>query len=149
MILSIKNNIFTLSDDNNKDCINLPLLFTYTNAYYIGKFASREEFDNFIRENKTKLGLVFDKNGHIILFKRKQKPPQHVTKLAVGKNGFWQAYGSAWTDRNGQEVHGWDFKRNTFIRVAIENKEVLSTLFNTTVDKFYDIEPLKLKINED
>lgn len=149
MILSIKNNNFTLSDDNNKDCIILPLLFTYTNAYYIGKFASREEFDNFIRENKTKLGLVFDKNGHIILFKRRQKPPQHVTKLAVGKNGFWQAYGSAWTDRNGQEVHGWDFKRNTFIRVAIENKEVLSTLLNTTVDKLYDIEPLKLKINED
>jgi hypothetical protein len=149
MILTIKNNNFTLSDDKNKDCINLPLLFTYTNAYYIGKFASREEFDNFIRENKTKLGLVFDKNGHIILFKRRQKPPQHVTKLAVGKNGFWQAYGSAWTDRNGQEVHGWDFKRNTFIRVAIENKEVLSTLFNTTVDKLYDIEPLKLKINED
>jgi hypothetical protein len=149
MILTIKNNNFTLSDDKNKDCINLPLLFTYTNAYYIGKFASREEFDNFIKENKTKLGLVFDKNGHIILFKRRQKPPQHVTKLAVGKNGFWQAYGSAWTDRNGQEVHGWDFKRNTFIRVAIENKEVLSTLFNTTVDKLYDIEPLKLKINED
>jgi hypothetical protein len=149
MILTIKNDNFTLSDDKNKDCINLPLLFTYTNAYYIGKFASREEFDNFIRENKTKLGLVFDKNGHIILFKRRQKPPQHVTKLAVGKNGFWQAYGSAWTDRNGQEVHGWDFKRNTFIRVAIENKEVLSTLFNTTVDKLYDIEPLKLKINED
>lgn len=149
MILTIKNNNFTLSDDNNKDCINLPLLFTYTNAYYIGKFASREEFDIFIRENKTKLGLVFDKNGYIILFKRRQKPPQHVTKLAVGKNGFWQAYGSAWTDRNGQEVHGWDFKRNTFIRVAIENKEVLSALFNTTVDKLYDIEPLKLKINED
>ena len=149
MILSIKNNIFTLLDDNNKDCINLQISFNYTNAYYIGKFASREEFDIFIRENKTKLGLVFDKNGHFILYKRRQKPPQHVTKLAVGKNGFWQAYGSAWTDRNGQEVHGWDFKRNTFIRVAIENKEVLSTLFNTTVDKLYDIEPLKIKINED
>lgn len=148
MILSIKNNNFILSDDN-KDCINLTLLFNYTNSYYIGKFASREEFDNFIRENKTKLGLVFDKNGHIILYKRRQKPPQHVTKLAVGKNGFWQAYGSAWTDKNGQEVRGWDFKRDTFIRVAIENKEVLSALFNTTVDKLYEVEPLKLEINED
>lgn len=149
MILSIKNNNFTLSDDKHLVNTNISLVFNYTNAYYIGKYASREEFDNFIRENKTKLGLVFDKNGHIILYKRRQKPPQHVTKLAVGKNGFWQAYGSAWTDKNGQEVHGWDFKIDTFIRVAIENKEVLSALFNTTVDKLYEVEPLKLEINED
>ena len=52
-------------------------------------------------------------------------------------------------DKNGQEVHGWDFKIDTFIRVAIENKEVLSALFNTTVDKLYEVEPLKLEINED
>jgi hypothetical protein len=149
MILSIKNNIFTLSDDKRIVNTNISLVFNYTNAYYIGKYASREEFDNFIRENKTKLGLVFDKNGHIILYKRRQKQPQHVTKLAVGKNSFWQAYGSAWIDKNGQEVYGWDFKRNTFIRVAIENKESLSTIFNTPVDKLYDIEPLKLEINED
>lgn len=149
MILSIKNNNFTLSDDKHLVNTNISLAFNYTNAYYIGKYASRDEFYNFIRENKTKLGLVFDKNGHIILYKIRQKPPQHVTKLAVGKNSFWQAYGSAWTDKNGQEVHGWDFKRNTFIRVAIENKEALSLIFNTTVDKLYEVEPLKLEINED
>lgn len=149
MILSIKNNNFTLSDDKNKDCINLPISFNYTNAYYIGKFASREEFDNFIRENKTKLGIVFDQNGYIILFKRHRKNPERVTKLAVGKNGFWQAYGSAWTDRNGQEVKGWNFKRDTFIRVAIEQKDIVAKLFNTTVDKLYEVEPLNLTINED
>lgn len=148
MILSIKNNNFTLSDDKHLVNTNISLAFNYTNAYYIGKYALREEFDNFIRENKTKLGLVFDKNGHIILYKRKQKQPMRVTKLAVGKNGFWQAYGSAWIDKNGQQVHGWDFKRDTFIRVATENKEALSAIFNTSVDKLYEVEPLKLEINE-
>jgi hypothetical protein len=62
MILTIKNDNFTLSDDKHLVNTNISLVFNYTNAYYIGKYASREEFDNFIRENKTKLGLVFDKN---------------------------------------------------------------------------------------
>jgi hypothetical protein len=148
MILSIKNNIFTLSDDN-KDCINLPLLFNYTNSYYIGKFASKKEFEEFISEYKTKLGIAFDQNGYIILFKKQRKNPERVTKLCVGKNSFWQSYGSAWTDRNGQEVKGWNFKNSHFIRIAIEQKDILAKLFNTTIDKLYDIEPLKLEINED
>lgn len=148
MILSIKNNNFTLSDDKHLVNTNISLSFNYTNAYYIGKYASREEFDNFIRENKTKLGFVFDKNGNIILYKRRQKLPERVTKLAVGKNSFWLSFGSAWTDKNGQEVHGWNFKNKQFIRIAIEQKDILAKLFNTTVDKLYEVEPLKLEINE-
>ena len=90
MILSIKNNIFTLSDDNNKDCINLQISFNYTNAYYIGKFASREEFDKeteafclaqTLKEERLRAGLTQEQLAEKIGTKK-----TYISRLENGKS---------------------------------------------------------------
>lgn len=143
--------IYTETYTENKAIIKcdnglvLNLNFDYTNEYYIGKYGICSEFKEFLNANNNNVNFVFDMNGNIIFYKPTKLAPIRTSIFCPTKNKFWKSYGARWESNKGQEVHGWNFKSKTFIRIGIDNKEEIEKFFNKYL-LYMNVEPTNIEI---